>query len=390
MIQANHLINQFQNLQTPFYFYDLRTLQATIFEVKHQIQGQPFAVHYALKANVHPSILQLTKEAGFGADCVSGNEVKMALDAGIDASQIVFAGVGKADWEIELGLDRDIFCFNVESIPELQVIDELAKRKNKIAQIALRINPDVAADTHDYITTGKSENKFGIDISDLDAVMQIVKTAQNAKLIGMHLHIGSQITNMQPYLDLCHKVNELQLYFEKQNINLKHINVGGGLGVNYEQPDENPIADFQSYFNIFKENLELRPTQIVHFELGRSIVAQCGSLISRVLYVKESSTKKFVILDAGMTELIRPALYQAYHKIENLTSNLAEETYDIVGPICETSDVFAKDYLINKTQRGDLIAIRTAGAYGETMASRYNMRDLPKAFTSEELLVAGY
>lgn len=389
MIKTNHLINQFQSLQTPFYFYDLLTLQATIFEIKHQIQGHPFAVHYALKANVNSSILKLIKEADFGADCVSGNEVQMAIDAGIDASKIVFAGVGKADWEIELGLDRDIFCFNVESIPELQVIDEIAKRKNKIAHIALRINPDVSADTHDYITTGKSENKFGIDISNLDAVMQIVKTAHNVKLIGIHLHIGSQITNMQPYIDLCHKINDLQLYFEEQNISLKHINVGGGLGVNYEQPDEYPITDFQSYFDIFKENLELRPTQIVHFELGRSIVAQCGSLISRVLYVKESSTKKFMILDAGMTELIRPALYQAYHKIENLTSNLPNETYDIVGPICETSDVFAKDYPINKTQRGDIIAIRTAGAYGETMASRYNMRDLPKAVTSEELLGAG-
>ncbi len=385
MIKTEQLIQKFQSLQTPFYFYDLQTLRTTIAVIKSQIDTHPYEVHYALKANVNPNILRIIKEEGFGADCVSGNEVQIALDAGIDPSKIVFAGVGKADWEINLALDNDIFCFNVESIPELEVINELAKRKNKLASIALRINPDVSAETHDYITTGKSENKFGIDLSDLDKVMQIVKKAQNVKMIGIHLHIGSQILNMKAYVDLCYKINELQHYFEQEKVFLKHINVGGGLGVNYEKPDEYPIADFQSYFDVFKNNLELRPKQIVHFELGRSIIAQSGTLISRVLYVKESSTKKFVILDAGMTELIRPALYQAYHKIENLISNLPEEIYDIVGPICETSDVFAKDYSINKTQRGDLIAIRTAGAYGETMASRYNMRDLPKVFTSEEI-----
>lgn len=383
MIKTEQLIQKFQSLQTPFYFYDLQTLRATIAVIKSQIETHPFEIHYALKANVNPDIVRIIKEEGFGADCVSGNEVQLALDAGIDASKIVFAGVGKADWEINLALDNDVFCFNVESIPELEVINEFAKRKNKVASIALRINPDVSAETHDYIATGKSENKFGIDISDLEKVMQIVKTAQNVKMIGIHLHIGSQILNMDAYIDLCYKINELQQYFDKENILLEHINVGGGLGVNYEQPNEYPIADFQSYFDVFKDNLKIRPEQTVHFELGRSIVAQCGTLISRVLYVKESAVKKFAILDAGMTELIRPALYQAYHKIENLSSNLPAETYDIVGPICETSDVFAKDYSINKTYRGDLIAIRTAGAYGETMASRYNMRDLPKAFTSE-------
>jgi diaminopimelate decarboxylase len=329
--------------------------------------------------------LKIIKDKGFGADCVSGGEVQAALDAGITADKIVFAGVGKADWEINLGIDQEIFCFNVESLPELETIHELAAQKNKIAKVALRINPDVQAKTHAYITTGLEENKFGISLSELDEVLQKVKILRNIDLIGMHVHIGSQITDMSPYADMCVKINELQLYFEYKGFKLKHINVGGGLGVNYEQPDAHLIPDFESYFRVFREKLNLRSGQIVHFELGRSIVAQCGSLISKVLYIKKGSTKQYVILDAGMTELIRPALYQAYHHIQNLFSGLPAQTYDVVGPICESTDVFATDYRLPETKRGDLIAIRSAGAYGETMASRYNLRNLPASYTSDEV-----
>jgi diaminopimelate decarboxylase len=311
--------------------------------------------------------------------------VQAALDAGITADKIVFAGVGKADWEINLGIDQGIFCFNVESLPELEIIHELATPKNKTAKVALRINPDVQAKTHAYITTGLEENKFGINLSELDEVLQKVKVLRNIDLIGIHVHIGSQITDMSAYADMCGKINELQLYFENKGFKLKHINVGGGLGVNYEQPDAHLIPDFESYFRVFREKLNLRPGQIVHFELGRSIVAQCGSLISKVLYIKKGSTRQYVILDAGMTELIRPALYQAYHHIQNLSSVLPVQTYDIVGPICESTDVFATDYRLPETKRGDLIAIRSAGAYGETMASRYNLRNLPASYTSDEV-----
>ncbi len=384
-IKANYPVEKFQNLQTPFYYYDLDVLRSTLDEINCHTYGLPFEVHYALKANVNTQVLKVIKEAGLGADCVSGGEVQAALDAGIDSSKVVFAGVGKADWEIVLALDNDIFCFNVESVPELEIINELAAERNKIARIALRINPNVDANTHHYITTGLNENKFGINMSELGKVTAIVGELKNILLIGIHFHIGSQITDMTSFQGLCVRINELQEYFESKGIRLNHINVGGGLGINYQHPNHFPIPEFEAYFKIFREHLELREGQILHFELGRSIVAQCGSLISKVLYVKEGTTKKFVILDAGFTELIRPALYQAYHRIENLTSNLKEDLYDVVGPVCESSDVFVKDYMMNQTKRGDLIALRSAGAYGEIMASQYNLRKLPNAYTSDEL-----
>ncbi len=338
-----------------------------------------------MKANVNPLILKTINEAGLGADCVSGGEVQAALDAGIPASKVVFAGVGKADWEINLGLENDIFCFNAESVPELEVINELAAAKGKTANVALRINPNVDAHTHHYITTGTNENKFGINMEDIDGVVTLIKTLAHVNLIGIHFHIGSQITDLTTFHNLCVRVNELQEQFIAKGITLKHINVGGGLGINYEHPNHFPVPEFESFFKVYRDHLNLLPGQTLHFELGRAVVAQCGSLISRVLYVKQGATKKFAILDAGFTDLIRPALYQAYHRIENLSSELAEDVYDVVGPICESSDTFAKDYRMNGTKRGDLIALRSAGAYGEIMASQYNLRRLPKAYTSDEV-----
>jgi len=386
MIKANYPVQKFNDIQTPFYYYDLDVLRKTLKEVDTQAKKADFHVHYAMKANVNHSVLNVIKDAGLGADCVSGGEVQAAIDAGIPTSRIVFAGVGKADWEINLGLDNNIFCFNVESIPELEVINELADAKGKVAKVALRINPNVSAHTHHYITTGLSENKFGINMSDLNQVIDLFPTLPNVKLIGIHFHIGSQITDMTSFQGLCVRVNELQEFFLSRNINLEHINVGGGLGINYEHPNHFVIPDFDAYFKIFRDHLVLKPNQTLHFELGRAVVAQCGSLISKVLYVKQGSSKKFVILDAGFTDLIRPALYQAYHRIENLSSELPEVEYDVVGPICESSDTFIKGYKMNETKRGDIIAIRSAGAYGEIMASQYNLRKLPKGYTSDELL----
>lgn len=385
MIKANYPTDKFQDIQTPFYYYDLDVLRTTLDEVNLQSKKSDFHVHYAMKANVNESVLAVIKDAGLGADCVSGGEVEAAIKAGIAPSKVVFAGVGKADWEINLGLDNDIFCFNVESIPELEVINELAAAKGKIAKVALRINPNVSANTHHYITTGLSENKFGINMSELDKVVDLFPTLANVQLIGIHFHIGSQITDMTSFQGLCVRVNEIQDYFVARNISLQHINVGGGLGINYEHPNHFPIPDFEAYFKIFRDHLVLRPNQTLHFELGRAVVAQCGSLISKVLYVKEGTSKKFAILDAGFTDLIRPALYQAYHLIENLSSDAPVEAYDIVGPICESSDTFAKEFNLNQTKRGDIIAIRSAGAYGEIMASQYNLRKLPKGYTSDQL-----
>ncbi|MBP6230657.1 MAG: diaminopimelate decarboxylase [Paludibacteraceae bacterium] len=378
-------LTSFKKLPTPFYYYDTALLRQTIQSLQQETNKHNIEVHYAVKANANDRILGIIANTGCGADCVSGNEIKAAIKAGFPSSKIVFAGVGKDDWEINIALDNDIFCFNCESIPEIEIINQLAKEKNKTASIALRINPDVKADTHHYITTGLSENKFGINLSDLEKVIKLVQTQSNIKLIGLHFHIGSQIKDMNNFVSLCKKINEIQEFMLAQNVNIENINVGGGLGIDYENPNENPIPNFAKYIEVFVKHIALRPNQRLHIEPGRSIVAQCGSLIAKVLYVKEGTNTKFAILNAGMTELIRPALYQAYHFIENLSSEEENETYDIVGPICESSDVFAKGMQINKVKRGDLIALRSAGAYGEVMASQYNLRQLPNVFLTEDL-----
>ena len=371
-------IDTFKDLRTPFYCYDLSLLRRTLKVINDETEGWPFVVHYALKANANLMILREILKAGMGADLVSGNEMLTALDAGFDPQKMAYAGVGKTDWEIETGLDNDIYCFNVESVQEMEVISEIAARKGKTAGIAIRVNPDIDAHTHRYITTGTATDKFGIDITMLDEVVERAVRLPHLRLLGLHFHLGSQITTLDPFIMLCERANELIDHFKKVGITFEMIDVGGGLGVDYENPEENSIAPFRDFFNVFKQNLKLSNNQKVHFELGRSIVAQCGALISRVVFVKENTLKKFVILDAGMTDLIRPALYGAHHKIVNLTSQESLiETYDVVGPICESSDVFSCNEKLPLTSRGDFIAMLTAGAYGESMASRYNMRDLP-------------
>ena len=378
-------IERLQKIQTPFYYYDSEVLRKTLKTINEEAgKHEGFVVHYAVKANANPKILRIIREAGFGADCVSGGEIEASIKAGFPASKIVYAGVGKSDWEINIGLENDIFCFNVESIPELVVINELAAKKGKIARVAFRLNPNVGAHTHANITTGLAENKFGIAMRDMLTVIDEASKMANVKFVGLHFHIGSQILDMGDFQALCNRVNQLQDELERHRIQVEHINVGGGLGVDYEHPNRLPIPDFKAYFDTYAKKLKLRNGQTLHFELGRAVVAQCGSLITRTLYIKEGATKRFAIVDAGFPDLIRPALYQAYHKIENITSEEPKETYDVVGPICESTDVFAKQIDLNKTRRGDLLAIRSAGAYGEIMASQYNCRKLPKGYLSDE------
>ena len=380
-------IDKFRELRTPFYYYDTKVLRDTLSCVRAEAAKYGnFEVHYAVKANANPKVLTIIRENGLGADCVSGGEVRAAVKAGFPTNKIVFAGVGKSDWEINLSLDYNIFCFNVESIPELEIINELAAAKGKVANVAFRINPNVGAHTHANITTGLAENKFGISMQDMDHVIEVALEMKNVKFIGLHFHIGSQILDMGDFVALCNRVNELQDKLEAHRIRIEHINVGGGLGIDYKHPNRQAIPDFKDYFSTYAEHLKLRSYQTLHFELGRAITGQCGSLISQVLYVKQGANKKFAILDAGMTDLIRPALYQAYHKIETITSEDAVEAYDVVGPICESSDVFGKAIDLNKVKRGDLIALRSAGAYGEIMASSYNCRELPQGYTSDELV----
>jgi diaminopimelate decarboxylase len=377
--------NYLNSQETPFYYYDMALLEKSLISIKEEAAQYNYHVHYAIKANANPRILSLIQSYGFGADCVSGNEIKRSIETGFSANKIVYAGVGKSDREIKLALDTDIFCFNCESIPEIEVIEEIAKSKNKVANIALRINPNVNANTHHYITTGIAENKFGINPWEFEEILSILKESKNLNLIGLHFHIGSQIVDLSVFKSLCIRINEIQDWFLDHQIIVDHINVGGGFGINYHQPDEEPIPDFKNYFALFKEFLILKANQEVHFELGRSIVGQCGSLISRVLYVKKGINTKFAILDAGMTDLLRPALYQAFHKIENMSSNEALENYDVVGPICESSDCFGKAVSLPETKRNDLIAIRSAGAYGEVMASEYNLRKLADSFFSDDI-----
>ena len=381
------LIEKFRSIRTPFYYYDTELLDKTLQAIKEETdKHEGYHLHYAVKACTNPKVLSHITKAGFGADCVSGGEIQACLNAGFPASEIVFAGVGKSDWEIELGLKAGIQYFNVESIPELEVINEIAGQMQKVAQVSFRINPNVGADTHANITTGLAENKFGIAMEDMEKVIRLAGEMKNVEFVGLHFHIGSQIMEMDNFVALSNRINELQDRLEQNGIhNVKNINVGGGLGISYDDPDGQPIPDFKSYFDTYAKHLKLRPGQHLHFELGRAVVAQCGSLITKCLYVKKAATKQFAIVDAGMTDLIRPALYDAYHKIENLTSNAQEEVYDVVGPICESTDVFAKQIDLNKAKRGDLLAIRSAGAYGEIMASQYNCRKLPLGYMSDEL-----
>lgn len=386
MIIHPKYIEKFKRIETPFYYYDLELLRDTLSVVREESEKYGYHVHYALKANNYENILNTISQFGFGADCVSGNEIEKAVECGFDPQKIAFAGVGKTDKEIIVGLRKNIFSFNCESIPEMEVINSIADKMGKIAPVAIRINPDVDPKTHKYITTGLKDSKFGINHWDFTEVAEKLRSLKNIKLRGIHFHIGSQITDVDVFKQLSLKINFIQEWFTENGFELETINVGGGLGINYEEPENYLIPDFATYFRIFNENLELRSGQELHFELGRSLVGQCGHLISKVLFVKEGLKTKFLIIDAGMNDLLRPMLYQAHHKITSLTSKLPELKYDVVGPVCESTDIFAREVLLPESNRGDFIAIHSAGAYAQVMASTYNMRDIIKGYDSGSVL----
>ena len=370
-------------MPTPYYLYDSSLFGRTLEAAKAEAACLPGArLHFAVKSNSHPTLVRMAAEAGLGADCVSGGEIERCLSCGILADKIMFAGVGKTDAEIELALSAGIGSFNVESVPELDVINSIAADKGKVAPVALRINPDIDAHTHSNITTGLEENKFGISMTDMVSTIMHAKALSHVCYKGLHFHIGSQVLDMTCFRELALRINDLQDQLEAAGItDTLTINVGGGLGVDYEDPEGNPLPNFRDYFQAYAQNIKLRPGQTIHFELGRALSAQCGRLISRCLYVKQTAASQIVILDAGMTDLIRPALYQAKHKIINLTGREQQrplQTYDVVGPICESSDIFAEQIELHEVRRGDLFAILSAGAYGFVMASNYNLRPLPE------------
>lgn len=370
-------IKALEKLSTPAYIYDLPLLRKNISVALNESKKYGYKIHYAIKANNNPRILEEIQKLGLGADCVSGQEIDLAVRSGFKTNEIVFAGVGKTDKEIQTALKHQIFAFNVESVQELEVIGEWALVLKLPASIALRINPNVDAKTHHYITTGLDENKFGVLSHELDRCLEIIKENEYLNFKGLHFHVGSQIMDLSVFRRLCLKVNEWNEWFYERGVEVPVLNLGGGLGVNYEKADEEAIAEFEAFFAIFNQFLEPKEHQEIHFELGRSLVASCGSLLSRVLYIKNGLKKNFAILDAGMTELLRPALYQAFHKIECLDKRESHNmvSYDVVGPICESSDCFGKEVLLPELKRGSLMAIRTAGAYGEVMSSRYNLRE---------------
>ncbi len=370
---------QLRTLPTPFYLYDMELLGRTLDAIRDQ--AGDYRIHYAIKANGDERILGEVLKRGFGIDCVSGNELRLIRRLGFPADTIVYAGVGKSDPEIELGVREGIRAFNCESRQELQVIDEIAGRLALRARVALRINPDVDPQTHRHISTGQADSKFGISYLELEQVAEELAEYKHLDFQGLHFHIGSQITDMRVFEFFCRRVNSLVEWFAERGFPLGYINMGGGLGVNYDAPDAEPIPDFGAYFDAFRRNLEVGDAE-VHFELGRAMVAQCGELITRVLFNKVNSAgKQVVIIDGSMSELIRPALYEAYHEIENLDARPGSPrvAYVVAGTVCESSDVFASDRELPELRRGDLVTIKSAGAYGASMASQYNMHDLPRA-----------
>jgi len=378
------LIQRLNKLNTPFYFYDIDLLDKTILSLKKSLDLN-YNIYYAIKANNNTKIIELIKNHNLGIDAVSGEEINKSLKCKINPKKIVFAGVGKTKDEIILAIKKKIYLFNCESFDEIKLIDKISNELNVITEIAIRLNPNIDSRTHKYIKTGMFDTKFGIQIDSLSEILEKIKTLKNINLKGYHFHLGSQIDDLNVFVKLSKVSNEINTYLRNNKFNIKDINLGGGLGISYKEPDLNLIPDFRSYFNVFKKNLICFDNQKVHFELGRSIVGQCGSLFSRILYLKKSFNKNFIIIDAGMTELIRPALYNAHHHIDNLSSIKKEIKYDIVGPLCESSDTFAKDYYLNESKIGDLIVIRSSGAYGEVMSSNYNLRKKAIAYYSNDL-----
>ena len=385
----------FGRVATPFYYYDIDLFRRTVEKVASLSSSTGIHVHYSLKANSDRRLNEIISSKGLGADCVSGDEIDFAVSCGYDPKKIFFAGVAKSDKEICQAFQVGIGAFVVESLEEIEIVSDIARRLGRKAPMSLRINPNIDPHTHHYITTGLYEDKFGISDRSFDEAVAMVKDNPFIDFYGLQFHIGSQILEVEDVVKLeCEKVNDIVARFESTGLVVRNIDLGGGLGIDYDDPDGHPIPDFETWFRTIDENLRRRPDQNLHVEPGRSLVAQSGSLITEVLYVKKGENRRFLMVDAGMNDLIRPALYGAYHKIENLTAHYQDgdgrgcRVYDVVGPVCESSDCFGKERALAKSWRGDRIAIRSAGAYGQVMASRYNMRPFAPSVYSDRVAEA--
>ena len=348
--------------ETPFYLYDMALLRQTLESVVYESKRYGYHLHYAIKANYDDRILATIREYGLGIDCASGNELQKAIEAGFDPKTIVYAGVGKKDKELRYAIEQQILAINVESLEELYLLDRLSAEAGRITDVALRINPDIDPKTNHCIDTGQADSKFGISYEEILEHTEELKALKNLKL------------------------NLIVENLERLGFSFRFVDVGGGLGVNYDVPENEPIPNFASLFAIIHNHLKVGDRE-VHFEFGRAIVAECGELITRVLFNKTTATgRRLLIVDASMTELIRPALYGSYHNIENITSESElPKKYTVVGTACESTDVFQENVSLKVSKRGDLIAIKSAGAYGMSMASRYNLHDLPGAVYSDQI-----
>lgn len=367
---------------TPAYIYSRATLERHWHAFDNAFGSHPHLICFAVKSNSNIALLNVMAKLGSGFDIVSQGELERVLAAGGEASKVVFSGVAKSHSEIERALDVGIRCFNVESIPELHRINEVAGKMGKIAPISLRVNPDVDAKTHPYISTGLKENKFGVSVQQAREVYRLAKTLPNVKITGMDCHIGSQLTELQPFLDATDRLIVLMEQLKEDGIKLHHLDLGGGLGVPYN--GEEPPHPTE-YTEALLAKLKNYPNLEIILEPGRAISANAGILVTKVEYLKSNEDRNFAIVDTGMNDMIRPALYEAYMQITEVNQSLDREkaVYDVVGPICETSDFLGKGRELAIAQ-GDLIAMRSAGAYGATMSSTYNSR--PQAV---EILVDG-
>lgn len=367
---------------TPAYIYSRATLERHWHAFDNAFGSHPHLICFAVKSNSNIALLNVMAKLGSGFDIVSQGELERVIAAGGEASKVVFSGVAKSHSEIERALEVGIRCFNVESIPELHRINEVAGKMGKIAPISLRVNPDVDAKTHPYISTGLKENKFGVSVQQAREVYRLAKTLPNVKIVGMDCHIGSQLTELQPFLDATDRLIVLMEQLKEDGIELHHLDLGGGLGVPYN--GEEPPHPTE-YTEALLAKLKDYPNLEIILEPGRAISANAGILVTKVEYLKSNEDRNFAIVDTGMNDMIRPALYEAYMQITEVNQSLDREkaTYDVVGPICETSDFLGKGRELAIAE-GDLIAMRSAGAYGATMSSTYNSR--PQAV---EILVDG-
>jgi diaminopimelate decarboxylase len=371
MVEQTRLCDVAAQFGSPCYVYSRATIEANWRAFDDALAEIPHRICYAVKANSNIAILNLLARLDSGFDIVSLGELERVVAAGGDPKKVVFSGVGKNTLEISRALEIDILCFNVESEDEIHRIDSIAKDMNKIARITLRINPNIDAKTHPYIATGLKENKFGIDIDNISAVCAHLKTFAHVKLIGIACHIGSQLTTIEPFIEAANRILALAEAITRDGFELEHINIGGGLGVRYQ--DEQPPS-ISVYIQKIREQLKKTSLEII-IEPGRSIIANAGVLLTRIEYIKQTAHKNFAIVDAAMNDLIRPALYDAWQEIKtvNLNADLSKATYDIVGPVCETADFLGKDRQL-QIQAGELLAVISAGAYGFSMSSNYNSR----------------